>query len=145
MAKTVIITQKEGETRKDYLLRVAVAMLRQNAHAMDNVIFDEAECDASCLADDLESEFNLGVISVDVESSKLSYGTKEQAVDNAYRVLSDQIGRVTKIKEVYEETPNGQYAANLMSQDLEAGETALEGKDLFEMLSMIEKLKGWEM
>ncbi len=58
--KTII--QKENESRKDYLVRVAIIMLRENADIMDTITFDEAECDAFCLADDLESEFDIDVI-----------------------------------------------------------------------------------
>jgi len=53
------VKQKENETRKDYLVRVAIIMLNENAYAMDSIIFDEAECDAFCLAEDLRTEFNL--------------------------------------------------------------------------------------
>jgi hypothetical protein len=49
------VTKKPDETRKDYLIRVAITMLRENAGYMNPIIFDEAECDAYCLADDLEN------------------------------------------------------------------------------------------
>ncbi|HUU88969.1 MAG TPA: hypothetical protein VMX17_14635 [Candidatus Glassbacteria bacterium] len=53
------VKQKKGESRKKYLVRVAVAMLEENAGIMENIKYDGAECDASCLADDLRIEFNL--------------------------------------------------------------------------------------
>lgn len=53
------VKQKQNETRKDYLVRVAIIMLNENAYVMDSIIFDEAECDAFCLAEDLRIEFNL--------------------------------------------------------------------------------------
>jgi hypothetical protein len=53
------VTQRENETRKDYLARVAFIMLHENAYQMDNIIFDEAECDAFCLAEDLRIEFDI--------------------------------------------------------------------------------------
>ncbi len=48
------VTQNPNEDRKEYLIRVAIIMLRENAGIMNHIIFDEAECDAYCLADDLE-------------------------------------------------------------------------------------------
>ena len=51
------ITLQKNETRKNYLIRVAIAFLNDNSHACDTIIFDEAECDGFCLADDLEFKF----------------------------------------------------------------------------------------
>ena len=53
------VKQKEDETRKDYLIRVAIAMLNENAYSIDSVEYDEAECDAFCLAEDLRIEFDV--------------------------------------------------------------------------------------
>ena len=53
------VKQKENETRKDYLVRVVINMLNDNGYGMDTIIFDESECDAFCLAEDLRTEFNL--------------------------------------------------------------------------------------
>ena len=53
------VKQNKNETRKDYLVRVAINMLIDNAYEMESIIFDEAECDAFCLAEDLRTEFNL--------------------------------------------------------------------------------------
>mgnify|MGYP000595508064 FL=1 len=53
------VKQKENETRKDYLVRVAIKMLDENAYQIDTIEFDEAECDASCLAEDLRNEFDV--------------------------------------------------------------------------------------
>lgn len=52
-----IVKQEGNESRKDYLVRVAILMLRENAHKIDSIFYDEAVCDAGCLADDLEIEF----------------------------------------------------------------------------------------
>ena len=51
------VTQRQFEDRDLYLVRVAIQMLKENACLMGSIIYDEAECDALCLADDLESEF----------------------------------------------------------------------------------------
>lgn len=59
MEKKTVIVQKEGEDRKQYLIRVAMAILTENAYEIKTVIYDEAECDAFCLANDLGIEFNL--------------------------------------------------------------------------------------
>lgn len=55
------VKQKENETRKDYLIRVAIEMLNENAYNIDNIEYDEAECDAFCLAEDLRVEFDVDV------------------------------------------------------------------------------------
>tara|TARA_R110002012_G_scaffold276194_1_gene463087 strand:- start:366 stop:548 length:183 start_codon:yes stop_codon:yes gene_type:complete len=53
------VTQRNGEDRKEYLVRVAIEMLMLNGYTMENIIFDDAECDALCLAGDLTIEFDL--------------------------------------------------------------------------------------
>lgn len=55
------ITKKEGEDRKTYLARVAVALLEANDGTMteETIIYDDAECDASCLAEDMKNEFDI--------------------------------------------------------------------------------------
>ena len=53
------IQQKKNESRKDYLVRVAIEMLNKNADSIDTIIYDDAECDAYCLADDLRIEFGI--------------------------------------------------------------------------------------
>ena len=53
------IIQQKGESRKKYLVRVAIAMLEENGMEMAEVEYDEAKCDALCLADDLRIEFNI--------------------------------------------------------------------------------------
>jgi len=52
------VEQKENETRKDYLIRVAIEMLEDNWCGMSNIEYDEAECDALCLAEDLRVELD---------------------------------------------------------------------------------------
>lgn len=51
------VIQEKDESRKDYLIRVAIAMLKHNAYSMDSIHYDEAVCDAFCLAEDLSIEF----------------------------------------------------------------------------------------
>lgn len=53
------VVQKTGEERKDYLVRVAIKMLNENAYKIDWVHYDESECDAFCLAEDLSIEFDV--------------------------------------------------------------------------------------
>lgn len=53
------VKQKENETRKNYLVRAAIIMLDENAYKIDTIEFDEAECDAFCLAEDLRNEFDI--------------------------------------------------------------------------------------
>ena len=53
------IIQKKGESRKKYLVRVAIAMLEENGMSIEPVHYDGTECDAHCLADDLRIEFGL--------------------------------------------------------------------------------------
>jgi hypothetical protein len=50
---------KENENRKDYLIRVAIAMLVESGYSIDAIEYDEAECDAFCLAEDLRIEFDV--------------------------------------------------------------------------------------
>lgn len=50
--------QKENETRKDFLIRIAIYVLRKNAFTINEVRYDDAICDAACLAEDLEIELN---------------------------------------------------------------------------------------
>lgn len=52
------IEQKPNETRKQYLVRVAIEMLIDNAFSMDWIVYDNVECNALCLAADLADEFN---------------------------------------------------------------------------------------
>lgn len=63
--KRIEVKQKEGEPRKDYLIRVVVAYLKEVDHTghfntgyPDAITYDEAECDGECLANDLEVEFD---------------------------------------------------------------------------------------
>jgi hypothetical protein len=63
--KNLEIKARENEPRKDYLIRVAVAYLKEvdhtgafATHYPDTIIYDEADCDGECLAEDLENEFS---------------------------------------------------------------------------------------
>ncbi len=50
-----IFKQKKGESRKEYLLRVAIAYIDEElVHT-----FDGAQCDGYCLIDDIKIELNL--------------------------------------------------------------------------------------
>ena len=53
----VNVKLKKDESRKDYLVRVAIEVLNENAYRIESVIYDEAECDAFALAEDLSIEF----------------------------------------------------------------------------------------
>jgi len=63
--KNIEIKLRENESRKDYLIRVAVAYLKEVDHTgqfqtnyPDTIKYDDADCDGHCLADDLENEFS---------------------------------------------------------------------------------------
>ena len=53
------IEQRVNEKRQEYLVRVAIEMLNENGYSIDAVEYDEAECDAFCLAEDLRIEFDI--------------------------------------------------------------------------------------
>lgn len=57
----ITLTQQEGETRKNYLLRLMRAWVQSQAgYSHDETMFyDEAECDAYCLVNDIEIEFDV--------------------------------------------------------------------------------------
>ena len=50
-----MITQNINETRKDYLIRVAIELINNSSAYSETIEFDEAECDGACLADDLQA------------------------------------------------------------------------------------------
>jgi len=58
------ITQKKKETRKDYLLRVALAYLKKikdseyDEALSTKLEYDNARCDGDCLIDDIEMEID---------------------------------------------------------------------------------------
>ena len=56
------LEQKEGEDRKTYLVRIAIAVIESSTgYSHDEIIFyDDCECDGGCLADDLSIEFQIG-------------------------------------------------------------------------------------
>ena len=49
------IVKKQGENRRDYLLRVALAYIDEER----TNVFDEAECDGYCLIEDIRIELGL--------------------------------------------------------------------------------------
>jgi len=56
------IKQKENETRKEYLVRLAVRYIEDHTGIVgmdDSLFYDDAECDGYCLAEDLKIEFNI--------------------------------------------------------------------------------------
>ena len=53
------IIQQKGESRKRYLVRVAIAMLEENEMELAEIYYDDTNCDSACLADDLRIEFNI--------------------------------------------------------------------------------------
>ena len=57
--KKINAKEQDFDSRKEYLIHVAIAFLRHEAGHMGTVEYDEAECDAYCLANDLENEFEM--------------------------------------------------------------------------------------
>jgi len=63
----MVIKQKKGESRKDYLLRVTIAYLREfsgyikrpMSYLPRHIIYDGVECDGDSLANDLEAAFDM--------------------------------------------------------------------------------------
>ena len=51
------VNQKENETRKDYLVRVATIMLDENIDQINTIEFDGFEGDAFCVSEALKQEF----------------------------------------------------------------------------------------
>lgn len=51
------VEQNQGESRKEYLVRVAIELLTDLPDYTDTIFYDEAECDCLCLAEDLRIEF----------------------------------------------------------------------------------------
>ena len=55
-----LIIKREKETRKEYLFRVAIAYLEQldnyTEALSETIIYDDAECDGSCLVEDMKEE-----------------------------------------------------------------------------------------
>lgn len=54
-----MIQQLPLETRKEYLVRVTIHLLRNTLAGEEIVEFDGARCDGFCLADDLEAVFDI--------------------------------------------------------------------------------------
>jgi hypothetical protein len=56
----VKVNQRKNETRKDYLIRVAIKMLDANVDEIDTTVeFDGFEGDAFCVSDALKRECNI--------------------------------------------------------------------------------------
>ena len=69
-------TRKQKEARKDYLLRVAVALIRENWEAAEcTTEYDGTTCDGNCLADDIEAELERDGNSIEAEPEE--FATKE--------------------------------------------------------------------
>lgn len=55
-----VVIQHKGESRKDYLLRVTVALLEHYLQAQELIVkFDDAECDGACLAEDIKTALKI--------------------------------------------------------------------------------------
>ena len=54
-----MIIQKEGECRKDYLLRVVVEFIDSSLNPHATVDYDDSTCDGYCLMDDIRSELGI--------------------------------------------------------------------------------------
>lgn len=49
-----VVLRRESESRKDYLLRVAMELIGNCWEAEEfRIVFDGAECDGACLVDDI--------------------------------------------------------------------------------------------
>lgn len=79
--QVIKVIQGKEESRTHYLMRVASAMLRNNAYSINTIRYDDAECDALCLADDLESELEENKELIE-QNRKLREGLKE--MDEAF-------------------------------------------------------------
>ena len=58
----IVIEKKEKESRKDYLVRLAIEYIIEHTGYVgsdDMLYYDDAECDGYCLAEDLRSEFEI--------------------------------------------------------------------------------------
>lgn len=58
----ITIEQKDGETRKNFLLRMAIQYINDHTGYIgvdDTLFYDESECDGYCLANDIEAEFDV--------------------------------------------------------------------------------------
>lgn len=57
----VKLEQKENESRKEYLVRLAIEYIEEHTGlgVDDYLYYDEAECDGYCLAEDLRIEFDI--------------------------------------------------------------------------------------
>lgn len=54
------IKQKKNESRKDFLVRLAIAYIDECSKYVDiDLYYDDCESDGACLADDLSCEFNM--------------------------------------------------------------------------------------
>jgi|TARA_Y100000310_G_scaffold69791_1_gene65352 hypothetical protein len=56
------LEQKENESRKQYLVRLAIEYITEHTGYVgvdDYLYYDEAECDGYCLAEDLRIEFDI--------------------------------------------------------------------------------------
>lgn len=50
---------KEGESRRNYLVRVAIAYIENHSDQSGCLFYDETDCDGYCLVEDLTNEFEL--------------------------------------------------------------------------------------
>ena len=56
------LIQRENETRKDFLLRLAIEYIDTHTGFFggdDELLYDGTVCDGYCLAEDIKEEFNI--------------------------------------------------------------------------------------
>lgn len=72
--------------------------------------------------------------------SELKHGETQTLGD----VLPEQIDRVEGLIALYRSVPNGQFAAALMQQNIDAAHKAMMEGDLAGMIAAYQDLKGWK-
>lgn len=53
--------QRLDECRREYMVRVAIEYLTKHDKSCSTIVYDDAECDGWCIADDLLCAFDLDV------------------------------------------------------------------------------------
>jgi hypothetical protein len=72
------MTPKKGESRKKFLVRVAIEMLTEAGMSIETVHYDGAQCDAYCLAEDLRAEFKIPEEDEDDDEEEVAVKTKRK-------------------------------------------------------------------
>ncbi len=63
---------------------------------------------------------------------------------NLMQSLLDEMNRVREVIKAYEDTPNGEFAATQMRNDIKRAEKAAGIGDVNEMIEMYQRLKTYE-